>query len=76
MYMHEVLQFYVTTFTIILHVHLCFIVNAVRKRPREKSGRGEAGGVVKKPPKKKTKARRLVYMYVHARVYPPCIHVY
>ena len=40
----------------------CFIVNVAKKRPREKSGSAEAGGAVKKPPKKKQKPEGL-YSY-------------
>ena len=44
-------------------LHLCFIVNVVRERPREKSGSGEAGRAVKKPQKKKQKSEGMFVPY-------------
>ena len=42
---------------------ITLLVNVVRKRPRKKSGNGEAGGAVKKPPKKKQKPEGMFVPY-------------
>ena len=50
-------------YTFMTTLHFCFIVSVVRKRPSEKSGSGEAGGAVKKPPKKRQKPEGMFIPY-------------